>query len=100
MADPTMPALPAARNPLEAQPDLLREFVEHTVNALLSADADALCGAPYGVARASARIAATATASGVGTPALVPSSCRSPSCARAATSRTGCSTGVDGPRRR
>ena len=48
MADPTMPGLPAARNPLEAQPDLLRELVEHTVNALLSADADALCGARYG----------------------------------------------------
>lgn len=48
MADPTMPSLPAARNPLEAQPDLLRELVECTVNALLSAEADALCGAPYG----------------------------------------------------
>jgi putative transposase len=54
MADPTMPSLPAARNPLEAQPDLLRELVEYTVNALLSADADALCGAPYG-ARSSER---------------------------------------------
>jgi transposase-like protein len=49
MADATMPGLPAVRNPLEAQPDLLRELVEQTVNALLSADADALCGAPYGV---------------------------------------------------
>jgi transposase-like protein len=48
MADPTMPALPAVRNPFEAQPDLLRELVEQTVNALLSAEADALCGAPYG----------------------------------------------------
>jgi len=49
MADATMPGLPAVRNPLEAQPDLLRELVEQTVNALLSAEADALCGAPYGV---------------------------------------------------
>jgi transposase-like protein len=54
MADATMPGLPAVRNPLEAQPDLLRELVEQTVNALLSADADALCGAPYG-ARSSER---------------------------------------------
>ena len=41
MADATMPGLPAVRNPLEAQPDLLRELVEQTVNALLSAEAEA-----------------------------------------------------------
>jgi transposase-like protein len=48
MADPTMPALPAVRNQLVVQPDLLRELVEQTINALLSADADAVCGAGYG----------------------------------------------------
>jgi transposase-like protein len=48
MAESTMPALPAVRNQLVAEPDLLRELVEQTVNALLSADADALCGASYG----------------------------------------------------
>jgi putative transposase len=48
MADPTMPGLPAVRNQLMVQPDLLRELVEQTVNALLSADADAVCGAGYG----------------------------------------------------
>ncbi len=47
MAEPTMPGLPVLRNQLEAQPDLLRELVERTVNALLSADADAVCGADY-----------------------------------------------------
>jgi putative transposase len=48
MADPTMPGLPAVRKQLVAEPDLLRELVERTVNALLSADADAACGAAYG----------------------------------------------------
>jgi transposase-like protein len=48
MADPTLPGLPAIRNQLAAEPDLLRLMVEQTVNALLSADADAVCGAEYG----------------------------------------------------
>ena len=49
MADPTMAGLPAVRNPLLAEPDLLRSLVEQTVNAILSEEADGLCGAPYGV---------------------------------------------------
>jgi putative transposase len=48
MADSTLPGLPAIRNQLAAEPDLLRLLVEQTVNALLSADADAVCGAEYG----------------------------------------------------
>jgi putative transposase len=48
MADPTMPALPAVRNRLEQQPDLLRALVEQTINTFLGAEADALCGASYG----------------------------------------------------
>src|SRR5262245_60760177 len=48
MADPTMPGLPAVRKQLEAEPDLLRELVRQTINALLSADADAACGAGWG----------------------------------------------------
>jgi transposase-like protein len=48
MADPTMPPLPAVRNQLMLEPDLLRELVQQTVNVLLSADADAACGAEYG----------------------------------------------------
>jgi transposase-like protein len=48
MADATMPGLPARRNPLADQPDLLRALVEQTVNALLSAEADEVCGAAYG----------------------------------------------------
>ncbi len=37
-----------ARDLLAAEPGLLRALVEQTVNALLSADADALCGADWG----------------------------------------------------
>jgi putative transposase len=48
MADNTLPGLPAVRNLVAADADLLRGLVEQTVNALLSADADALCGADYG----------------------------------------------------
>jgi putative transposase len=48
MADHTLPGLPPVRNPLAAEPDLLRALVEQTVNALLSADADARCGADWG----------------------------------------------------
>ena len=48
MADHTLPGLPAVRNLVAGDPDLLRGLVEQTVNALLSADADALCGADYG----------------------------------------------------
>jgi putative transposase len=48
MADHTLPGLPAVRNLVAADADLLRGLVEQTVNALLSADADALCGADYG----------------------------------------------------
>ncbi|MDX6402341.1 MAG: putative transposase [Gaiellaceae bacterium] len=48
MADNTMPGLPQIRNLVAGDPDLLRGLVEQTVNALLSADADALCGADWG----------------------------------------------------
>ena len=34
----------------KASPDVLRELVESFANALMSAEADALCGAPYGEA--------------------------------------------------
>ena len=48
MADPTMPGLPAVRKQLLSEPDVLRSLVEQTVNAILSEEADAVCGASYG----------------------------------------------------
>ena len=32
----------------QASPDLMRSLLEHIINALLSADADAVCGAQWG----------------------------------------------------
>src|SRR5262245_29861951 len=82
MAESTMPGLPAVRNQFMPEPDLLRELVQPTVNALLTADADAVCGAVYGGARRSAPTSETATASGVGIPAPAPSTSRSPAARR------------------
>src|SRR5690348_7176436 len=38
----------AGDNPVAASPDLLRAMVQTFAEALMGADADALCGAPYG----------------------------------------------------
>ena len=35
-------------NPVQASPDVLRAMVQAFAEALMGADADALCGAPYG----------------------------------------------------
>ena len=43
-----------------ASPDLLRAMVKSFAEALMSGDADALCGAPYGNVATSARISADA----------------------------------------
>ncbi|MGB8386186.1 MAG: transposase, partial [Dermatophilaceae bacterium] len=42
------PALLLHENLAQASPDLMRELLTTFVNALLSADADAVCGAAYG----------------------------------------------------
>jgi len=49
VVEPTMDMLSWLRKRLqEASPDLLREMVESFAEALMGAEADALCGAPYG----------------------------------------------------
>ena len=83
----------------QASPDLLRELMQGFINTLLSADADSVCGASYGARDADAdqppqRLPATGTS----TPGSGPWTWRSPSCARAPTSPTGCSSDVAGPR--
>src|SRR5947207_1579556 len=63
---------------------------EQVVQALMGAEADAVCGAPFGE-RSEERVnTATGTGGGAGTPGRGVSSWRSRGCARAATSRTGC----------
>ena len=50
MADNTSVDLARAGgdNPVAASPDLLRAMVQAFAEALMGADADAICGAPYG----------------------------------------------------
>ncbi len=61
----------------EAHPDLLRAMVKEMAEALMSADADVVCGAgATGSARRSGSTAVTATASATGTPGSVRSSSR------------------------
>jgi transposase-like protein len=43
------PALPWAEQIDQAEPDLLRTMLKTFVQALMSAEADAICGAPYGL---------------------------------------------------
>jgi len=83
----------------QASPDLLRELMQGFINTLLSADADSVCGAAYG-ARDEAR---TNRRNGYRRRDLdtrsEPWRLRSPSCGRAPTSPSGCSSGAVGPRR-
>lgn len=48
MTESTMPVPFDARKLLNAEPDLLRQLVAESVQALLGADADAVCGAGFG----------------------------------------------------
>ena len=84
----------------EAHPDLLRAMVKEFAEALMSADADAVCGAGWASGRRSGSIDVTATGSVTGTPGWARSSSRSRSSGRAATSRTGCCSPGAGRSRR
>ena len=91
------PGLPWAEQIDRAEPDLLRALLKTFVEALMGAEVDAVCGAPYGVRDAYASMSATATGAGSGTPAPAPSTSRSRSCVPGPTSRTGCSSGAAVP---
>ena len=83
-----------------ASPDLLREMVKAFADALMSAEADAVCGAPYG-RRSDERVnCVTVTGQGIGTPAWARWSWRSRSYAPARTFWTGCWRTVAAPSRR
>ena len=73
----------------QASPDVLRDMLTTFINTLLSADADAVCGADYRTISREHTNRATVTGTVTSTPAPVPSMCRSRTCARAATSPTG-----------
>ena len=81
----------------QASPDLLRELLTKFVNTLMSAEADAVCGAAYGTVseeRVNRRYGYRArefdTRAGTLQVAI-------PGCARARTSRTGCWSAAGGP---
>jgi hypothetical protein len=83
----------------QASPDLLRPMLQTYAEALMSADADAVCGAGYGQRDPDRRNTRMVTGAAVGTPAPGRSIWRSRSCGREATSRTGCWSGAGGPSR-
>ncbi len=86
-------------NLASASPDLLRAMVKTFADALMSAEADALCNAEYGQVSDERVNHATATARASGTPAPAPSSWPSPNCGRAPTSPPGCWNADAGPSR-
>jgi putative transposase len=68
-ANPSIdPASFLAEHLERAEPDLLRAMLETFVAALMRADADAICGAPYGLAATSGSTPTTRTRPGSGTP--------------------------------
>ena len=73
-----------------ASPDLMRERLETFVNALLSAQADAVCGAQYGTRDPERTTGATGTGTATWTPGSGRWMSRCPSCGRGRSSRTGC----------
>jgi transposase-like protein len=82
-----------------ASPDLLRQMLSVFVNALMSAEADAICGAPFGTSspeRTNVRNGYRArdfdTRAGTLDVAI-------PSCGRGRISRIGCWSGAAAPRR-
>ena len=72
----------------QASPDLLRQMLATFINTLMSAEADAICGAPYGQPARTGATCATATGTATLTPGRAPWTWRSRSCGRAPTSRT------------
>ena len=81
----------------QASPDLLRQMLTTFINTLMSAEADAICGAEYGTRSTERPTPATATGPGSSTSAPARWRWRSPSCAPAPTFPTGCSSAAGGP---
>jgi hypothetical protein len=82
-----------------ASPDLLRSMLTTFVNTLMSAEADAICGAPYGMPGPERVNVRNGYRHRTSTPGPGRWMWRSPSCGRAATSRTGCWSAAAAPRR-
>ena len=84
----------------QASPDLLRSMVQTFAEALMGAEADAVCGAGYGERSDGAgEHPQRVPAAGLGHPGREHRAWRSRSCGRAPTSRTGCWSAAAAPRR-
>lgn len=81
----------------QASPDLLRGLLSTFIAALMGPKPTPCVGRATANAAMSGPISATVTANAISTPVLGPSTSRSPSCARAATSRTGCWSAASEP---
>ena len=74
----------------QASPDLMRSLLQHVINALLQRTL-MRCAGPSGVNKIrSVTPGATGIATGPWTPGSAPSTWRSPSCAQAPISQSGC----------
>ena len=74
----------------QASPDLMRQMLQGFINQILSAQADTVCGAEYGVASTTRSTTATGIATATLTPVSARSTWRYRSYATARSSRTGC----------
>jgi hypothetical protein len=81
----------------QASPDLLRQLLTTFINTLMSADADAVCGAEYGVRSPDRTNTRNGYRGGSSTPGRERWRWRSRSCAVGRTFRTGCWSGASGP---
>ena len=81
----------------QASPDLLRELLTMFINTLMSAEADAVCGAASARPARTGPTAGTATGPGSSTPAPGRWTWSYPSCGPGPTSPNGCWSGASGP---
>ena len=84
----------------QASPDLMRSLLQHVINALLSADADAVCGAQWGQQDPQRHAQRNGYSCRPWTPGSAPLTWRSPSCAQEPTFQSGCSSAVNAPKAR
>ena len=98
-ADPSIdPASVLAEHLERAEPDLLRAMLKTFVEALMGAEADAVCGAAYGARSAERTNSRNGyRARDVGHPGRHDRGGDPRSCGPGPTSRTGCSSGAAGP---
>src|SRR4051794_23260838 len=81
----------------QGSPDLLRELLGSFINTLLSAEADAVCGAEYGASSPERTNRRNGYRHRDSTPEPAPSTWRSASSARAPTFPSGCSSAASAP---